>query len=53
MKDVGSFGYARRTVTIVPLTSLFVWVTNASDSVDSKEWKKVDEHYNPFDWKGV
>ena len=53
MKDVGSFGYARRTVTIVPLTPIFIWVTNASDSIDSKEWKKVDEHYNPFDWKGL
>ena len=52
MKDVGSFGYARRTVTIVPLSPLFAWITDTSDSVDSKEWKKVDEHYNPFDWKG-
>lgn len=52
MKDIGSFGYARRTVAIVPLTPFFVWVTDASDSIDSKEWKEVDEHYNPFGWKG-
>ena len=52
MKDVGSLGYKRRTVLIVPLSPLFAWVTHADNSTNNKEWKKVDEHYNPFGWKG-
>ena len=55
MFDVGGFGgYRRRTVKIIPVAGLWGSVTEIDDSkINKSHWTKVDEDYNPFNWKEI
>lgn len=49
--DVGALGYARRTVQVTPVTSLFNWITKADTSALKDDWVRVNEDYNPYNLK--
>jgi hypothetical protein len=51
MLDVGALGYARRTVKLVPVTSLFMWVTKADTNRLNNDWIRVNEDYNRYSLK--
>ena len=51
MLDIGARGYARRIVKVIPLTPLFAWVTPFDTTTLNGSWTKVNEDYNPFNWK--
>jgi len=52
MMDVGARGYSRRIVKVIPVTPLFAWI-NPVDTIGlDSDWTRVNEDYNPFNWKG-
>lgn len=51
MLDVGALGYTRRTVKVIPVTSLFRWVTKADTSSLDNNWIQVNEDYSPYGLK--
>jgi hypothetical protein len=51
MLDIGARGYTDRIVKVTPLTPLLNWVTPVDTINLKKDWVRVNEDFNPFNWK--
>jgi hypothetical protein len=51
MLDIGARGYADRIVKVTPITPLLNWVTPVDTTNLNKDWVRVNEDFNPFNWK--
>jgi amino acid transporter len=51
MLNVGARGYADRIVKVTPITPLLNWITPVDTTDLSKDWVRVNEDFNPFNWK--
>jgi hypothetical protein len=51
MLDIGARGYTDRIVKITPITPVLNWVTPVDTTGLDDSWLRINEDFNPFNWK--